>query len=390
MKLKLLFLVLPMFVWGQQLDLNKLEQLKQSGDPIQVGLVLSGGGAKGLAHIGVLKIIEEAGVHIDYIGGTSMGAIIGGLYAAGYTPQQLDSIFRTTDFGTLIQDELPRSSKSFNEKKDSDRYVVKLPFDDFKISFPSGLSKGQNIYNLYAQLLAHVHQSDFSKLPTPFLCIAANIETGDEVLLEEGDLATALSASGAIPSLFSPVYIDGMMLTDGGVLNNFPVDEVIAKGMDIIIGVDVQDGLKTREDLESGFDILTQVGNFRTIKSVGYKKQKTDIYIKPDIKDFNVLSFDEGEEIMNNGESAAREKLEPLQNIAKAQSRRMNRTSLQVKDSIAIGEIEIKGNKTYPRNYISGKLNIKDFETTSFKELNKGLNKLSASGSFEKINYSLT
>ena len=117
MKLKLLFLVLPMFVWGQQLDLNKLEQLKQSGDPIQVGLVLSGGGAKGLAHIGVLKIIEEAGVHIDYIGGTSMGAIIGGLYAAGYTPQQLDSIFRTTDFGTLIQDELPRSSKSFNEKK---------------------------------------------------------------------------------------------------------------------------------------------------------------------------------------------------------------------------------------------------------------------------------
>jgi len=169
-----------------------------------------------------------------------MGAIIGGLYASGYTTGQLDSIFKITDFGALIQDDLPRQARSFYERKGAERYVLQLPFDDFQVNLPSGLSKGQNIYNLYAQLLSHVEESDFSQLPIPFFCIATNIETGEQVLIEKGDLATSLSASGAIPTLFSPVLIEGTMLTDGGVINNFPVGEVRAKGMDIIIGVDVK------------------------------------------------------------------------------------------------------------------------------------------------------
>ncbi|MGK0385537.1 MAG: NTE family protein, partial [Patiriisocius sp.] len=140
---------------------------------LSVGLVLSGGGAKGLAHIGVLKAIEAAGIRIDYIGGTSMGAIVGGLYASGYTASQLDSIFRTVDYNALIQDEVPRRAKTFYEKDESVKYALTLPFDSFEIAFPSGLSKGQNVYNLFSKLTAHVNTiDDFSALPIPFFCVA--------------------------------------------------------------------------------------------------------------------------------------------------------------------------------------------------------------------------
>src|SRR6056297_1000664 len=150
----------------------------------KVGLVLSGGGAKGLAHIGALKVIEEAGVEIDYIGGTSMGAIVGALYAAGYSASELDSIFRATDFVNLIQDNLPRNAKTFYEKEDSERYALTLPFDNFKVSVPTAFSGGQNIYNELVRLLYHVKDvEDFSKLPIPFVCIATDIESGEEVVL---------------------------------------------------------------------------------------------------------------------------------------------------------------------------------------------------------------
>lgn len=390
MKLKYFLLLFPVFVWSQNLDLNKLDSLQKSGKDIKVGLVLSGGGAKGLAHVGVLKVIEEAGIKIDYIGGTSMGAIVGGLYASGYTVNQLDSIFQTTDFESLIQDNLPRNSKSFNEKKESELYVLKLPFDNFKIKFPTGLSKGQNIYNLYAQLLSHVKEEDFSQLPIPFLCVAANVETGEEVIIEKGNLAASLSASGAIPTLFSPVYIDDMMLTDGGVINNFPVNEVIAKGMDIIIAIDVQDDLRSRENLKSGLEVLAQVNNFQTIKNAGRKMRKADVYIKPNIKDFSVLSFDQGDEIIYNGEIAAKDKFEDLQRIAEVQNKHIERNPVKLKDSIHIGNIDITGNEKLPRNYITGKLKVETFQKASFKDLNSGLNNLSATGSFEKINYTLS
>ena len=139
---------------------------------LKVGLVLSGGGAKGLAHIGALKIIEEAGVRVDYIGGTSMGAIIGALYASGYTANQLDSIFRSVDFEELIQDEVPRGSKTFYEKADTERYALTLPFAGFKVSFPKALSKGQNVYNLLSKLTQHVGgKVEFDSLHIPFFVL---------------------------------------------------------------------------------------------------------------------------------------------------------------------------------------------------------------------------
>ncbi len=289
----------------------------------KVGLVLSGGGAKGLAHIGAIKVIEDAGVKIDYIGGSSMGAIIGALYASGYTSSQLDSIFHEINFNILIQDEIPRSAKTFYEKEDTEKYALTLPFDNFKIAFPSGLSKGQNIYNLISRLTMHLgNVQDFSKMPIPFLCIAADIETGDQVILDSGSLPKAVSASGAIPSIFSPVKINGRLLTDGGVANNYPVEELRKRGADIIIGVDVQDSLADREQLKSVFDILTQISNFRTIKDMREKIKQTDVYIKPDITAFGVLSFDKGEAIIDSGKVAAQTKFAELEKIAAMQGER--------------------------------------------------------------------
>ncbi|MGB5317061.1 MAG: patatin-like phospholipase family protein, partial [Robiginitalea sp.] len=233
---------------------------------IKVGLVLSGGGAKGMAHIGVLKVIEEAGVRIDYIGGTSMGAIVGALYSSGYSATQLDSLFKSNDFSVLIQDELPRTAKPFYEKEAAERYALTLPFQKFKVSIPAALSGGQNIYNELVQALYHVKDiSDFNELPIPFFCIATDVETGEEVLLNKGYLPEAIMASGTFPSLFMPAEVDGKILIDGGVLNNYPIDRVRALGADIIIGVDVQHGLRVREELNSATEVLLQINNYRTV-----------------------------------------------------------------------------------------------------------------------------
>ncbi len=363
----------------------------QENEDIKVGLVLSGGGAKGLAHIGALKVIEEAGIKIDYIGGSSMGAIIGALYASGYTANQLDSIFHEINFNILIQDDIPRSSKTFYEKEDTEKYALTLPFNNFKIGFPSGLSKGQNIYNLISKLTLHLGDvRDFSKLPIPFFCIAADIETGKQVILESGSLAKAVSASGAIPSVFSPVTIDGKILTDGGVVNNYPVVELKERGADIIIGVDVQDSLVSREELKNVFEILTQINNFRTIAHMEENKALTDVYINPNIKGFSVLSFEKGSAIIDSGEVAARNKLTELKLIAsKHKAEKVSRINIKPLDSINISSLSIKGNNSYPRAYILGKLNLKYNSKYTIADLYDGINRLSATGNFNRINYNI-
>jgi len=374
-----LLLLIPILGFSQEEEVPK------------VGLVLSGGGAKGLAHIGAIKVIEDAGVKIDYIGGSSMGAIIGALYASGYTSGQLDSIFHEINFNILIQDEIPRSAKTFYEKEDTEKYALTLPFDNFKIGFPSGLSKGQNIYNLISRLTMHLgNVQDFSKMPIPFLCIAADIETGEQVILEKGSLPKAVSASGAIPSIFSPVKINGRLLTDGGVTNNYPVEELRKRGADIIIGVDVQDSLADREQLKSVFDILTQISNFRTIKDMKEKIELTDVYIKPDITPFGVLSFDKGAAIIDSGKVAALNKFAELEKIAKMQGfQKMNLPKVETSENININSLTIEGNNSYPRAYILGKLKLKYSSNYTLENLSSGVNNLAATGNFNRINYSL-
>lgn len=375
----IVFVLISMFSVSQE----KAEQ------DIKVGLVLSGGGAKGLAHIGALKVIEESGVRIDYIGGTSMGAIIGALYASGYSAKQLDSIFSQTDFSTLIQDHIPRSAKTFYEKQEAEKYALVLPFDKFKVGFPSSLSKGQNVYNLLSKLTSHVSTiSDFSELPIPFFCVATNVENGKEVILDSGYLPRAATASGALPSLFSPVIIDDTVLIDGGVVNNYPVSEVRAKGMDIIIGVDVQDSLKSRKNLRSAFDVLVQINNFRTIKDMVEKRKKTDIYIHPKIENFSVVSFDEGKDIVESGIVAAESYREELEKIASQQKTFVKKEiKFEDRDTIFIKEVKIEGNEKYSRSYVLGKLKLRTPDKVTYKYFSEGINNLSATGNFQDINY---
>ncbi|MEZ4839239.1 MAG: patatin-like phospholipase family protein [Flavobacterium sp.] len=382
-KFCLLFLALYIFPFGIYAQDSIPKKPK-------IGLVLSGGGAKGLAHIGVLKVIEEAGIKIDYIGGTSMGAIIGGLYASGYTATQLDSIFNNTDYDAVIQDFIPRSSKNFYEKANDERYAFALPFDKFKIGIPTALSKGLYNYNMMTRLTANVrHERDFRKLPIPFLCIATDIETGQEVLLNQGFLAQSVLASGAFPSLYSPLVIDGKYLIDGGVVNNYPLDEVKKMGADIIIGVDVQDDLKNRESLKDATRILVQISNLQMIQKMQEKKKRTDVYIRPKVEGFSVISFDKGSKIIDAGEEAAREVLAELDKLSTSFKKKKTVIPLTDRDSLYISAISHTQLENYTRAYIVGKLRFRAGKKISYSDLKQGIENLNATQNFGSINYTL-
>lgn len=356
----------------------------------KIGLVLSGGGAKGFAHIGVLKILEKAGVKIDFIGGTSMGAVVGGLYASGYNATQIDSIFSNTDFDQLIQDYIPRSSKSFFEKRNDEMYALTLPFNKFKVGVPLAFSRGMYNYCLLSRLTHKVRfVRDFDKLPIPFFCIATDIEKGEQVLLKNGYLAQAIFASSAFPSLYSPVEIDGKLMIDGGVINNYPVEEIRKMGADIVIGVDVQDDLKDRSSLNDASKILVQISNIDMIKVMEKKIKLTDIYIKPKVSEFGVISFVDGKEIQMKGELAATAVFEQLKKLAdssytfKLNNIKTKKEYLQFK-SISINKLE-----SYTRSYVLGKLRIKNDQKISYQDIEDGINNLNATHNFNSISYSI-
>lgn len=366
------------------------EQKQDSVKRPKIGLVLSGGGAKGFAHIGVLKVLEEAGIKIDYIGGTSMGSVIGGLYATGYNATQIDSIFKATNFDELINDYIPRSSKNFYGKKNDELYAITLPFSNFRIGIPEALSKGMYNYNLLSSLTRNVrHVRDFNKLPTPFLCIGTNIETGEEVLLNKGNLVQAMMASAAFPSLFTPVEIDGKLLVDGGVVNNYPIQEVRNLGADIIIGVDVQDDLLNRKGLKNATRILVQITNLQSIDKMKSKRQETDIYIKPDIRDFGVISFDRGEEIIRKGEEATFAVYEKLKTLV-TEDNFYKKPKLKVStDTLEINKINSEKLDNFTKEYINGKLRFKPGSTITYADLKTGINNLNATQNFSTISYCL-
>ncbi|PAM96060.1 patatin [Flavobacterium sp. IR1] len=385
---KIAFLLLVLFAPFQKAfsQDTKKDSIKRP----KIGLVLSGGGAKGFAHIGVLKVLEEAGIKIDYIGGTSMGSIIGGLYASGYNAAQIDSIFKKTDFDELINDYIPRSSKNFYGKKNDELYAIVLPFSNFRVGIPEALSKGMYNYNLLSSLTRNVrHVRDFNKLPTPFLCMGTNIETGEEVLLDKGNLVQAMMASAAFPSLFTPVEIDGKLLVDGGVVNNYPIKEVRNLGADIIIGVDVQDDLLTRKGLKNATRILVQITNLQSIEKMKRKVKNTDIYIKPDIRGYGVISFDKGEEIIRKGEEATFAVYEKIKLLADS-TNFYKKPKLKVStDTLHINKINSDRLDNYTREYIRGKLRFKPGSTITYDDLKTGMNNLDATQNFSAISYCL-
>ncbi len=377
MKKLLLTYILPLFVFGQQQP--------------KVGLVLSGGGAKGFAHVGVLKELEKIGIQIDYIGGTSMGAIVGGMYAAGYNANQIERIIRDIDFSSIIQDNISREDKSYFEKAFLEKTAISLPIKKGRIGLPLGLSKGQNVLNFLTELLAPVDNiNDFSKLPIPFFCVATDTETGAEVVLEDGSLPLALRASGSFPSLLNPVEINNRLLMDGGVANNFPVDRMKEKGVDIVIGINVQGTLLKRDQLSSVASLLSQIVNFQMYKKADEQIRQLDIHIHPDIKEFTVVSFDKKDEILNEGVKAVKPYLKVLKEITKKQKVKKERKKIVYKEKqFLIDRIILKGNKHYTQDYILGKLRLKEGDSVSYRDISKKVNTLTASKNFQRIDYTL-
>ena len=362
--------------------------ISQTKQP-KVGLVLSGGGAKGFAHIGVLKEIEKAGLQIDYIAGTSMGAIVGGLYASGYTASQIETIVAEIDFFTLLQDIFPRRSKPFFEKEHGEKHGILLPINKGKIGLPKGVSKGQNVLSFLSYLLSPVDSiQDFSKLPIPFFCIATDVETGLQVKLTKGSLPMSLRASGSFPTLLNPLEIDNKLLIDGGVANNFPVDEMKKKDVDIIIGVDVQSKLYNKEKIKSVLDVVNQISSFQMYKNNAKKIELTDVYIQPDITNYSVVSFDKYEEILTKGTEKAIEFTSVFDSIAKLQKVKRKNIVIGDKDAnILVQKILINGNENYTRAYVLGKLKLKEKDSITHRELNVRLSYLLATGNFQQINY---
>jgi NTE family protein len=374
----LLFLIVPFVVSSQ----NKQPK---------VGLVLSGGGAKGFAHIGILKELEKAGVQIDYIAGTSMGAIIGGLYAAGYSATQIEDIVTETDFFTLLKDVYPRRSKPFFEKEHGEKHAIILPVHKGKISLPKGVSRGQNVLGFLNYLLSPLDSiSDFSKLPIPFFCIATDVETGLQVKLTKGSLPMSLRASGSFPTLLDPIEINNTLLIDGGVANNFPVGEMKKTGMDIIIGVDVQSKLFNKEKIKSAIDVLSQISSFQVYNNHSEKIKLADVYIRPDIYNYSVVSFDKSKEILLKGKEKAKEFTKIFDSIANLQNNKHSRLGVETVDSkFFLNEIELKGSTNYTRAYILGKLKIQEGDSLTNKEINVKIGYLAASGNFKNVDYYL-
>ncbi|RTY95725.1 patatin, partial [Flavobacterium bomense] len=303
---------------------------------------------------------------------------------------QLDSIVSTTNIDNLLIDYVPRSSKSFYEKRNDDLYALVLPFNNFKIGVPQSLSKGMFNYNLFNKLTLHArHVRDFNQLPIPFLCIATDIEIGKQVVLDKGVLAQALTASSALPSVFSPVILDGKLLVDGGVNNNYPIEEIRNLGADIIIGVDVQSGLRDKDQLQDATKILFQINNLQMIEKMDGNAKNTDVYIKPDIKNIGAVSFEKAKEIIQRGEEAAFTVYEDLDKLAD-KTNPYQKPKLKIEsDSLYIINIIYNNLVHYSKAYIEGKLKFQSCSKIRYKDLETGINNIDATHNFGTVIYSL-
>lgn len=359
-----------------------------------VGLVLSGGGAKGFAHVGALKIIEEAGIRVDYIGGTSAGAIVGGLYAAGWSAGELDSLLHSIDLQALVADEAPRELKSYFDKQHGEKYVLSLSLKDFQISLPAGFSNGQMLFNKFSELTERVRfVRDFNLLPIPFLCVTTEVATGREVVLRKGTLPQAMLASGAFPGLFAPVEIDGKLYTDGGLVNNFPLEEVRKMGADIIIGVSVEEGLLEEEDLQSVPSIISQISSYRMAERSQAQYEIADLIISPNTKGFGVTSFGEVDTLITNGELAAREHWIALRDIALKQQQGLRARAVYSpprpipSDSLKIDKVVIKNIDSNTAYSLSKALPSDLQGEFSIQQFNEAINRSYALGQYKNIFY---
>ncbi|MBN2213005.1 MAG: patatin-like phospholipase family protein [Bacteroidales bacterium] len=367
-------------------------QAADAGRP-KIGLVLSGGAAKGIAHIGVLKVLEEAGLTVDYIGGTSMGSIVGALYALGYDAKTLENLVLRQDWPYLLSDGVAINNLSIEEKEESRRYFISFQAEKFRPKLPSGLRSGQNVSLLLSGLIwPYQDVSDFSELPVPFLCIATDIVEGKQVILDRGYLPDAIRASMAIPTIFTPVEIDNRLLVDGGMVNNFPVEEVKDMGADIIIGSDCGFRAFQKDEIKSLTAVLEQSLYIMASERSQSGKKLCDILIEPEFRDNAAIDFANADELINIGEEAARQQFDKLKNLADSINGiygMRERTGIKRVTGIRIDQLEIEGLQRTSKNLLLGKLKLEIPSFVSLEELNEAIARVFGSQFYETVTYKI-
>ncbi len=351
--------------------------------------MLSGGGAKGLAHIGVLQILHEENISPSIVTGTSMGALVGGLYSIGHTPAGLDSIVTSLDWITYFRDVPERRFLSPGRRLGSDRTVLSLPIDDWKVTLPSGTISGQRISELLANLTWSVQaERDFKRLPRSFAAIATDIETGLTVVLDSGSLAEAMRASMSIPSLFSPIAVDGKLLVDGGVTRNLPAREAKDLGADIIICSDVTDTLRPASRLRSLLDILMQTVSIYMNSASETDRPLCDIYIHPETEDLTIADFAAAPTWIARGRDAAGRVRSELASLrARAHSRPV--APLAPSSPANISAVRIEGVTGPAEQVVRRKIQLPGDRRVSRAELEAAVQRAYATQMFESVTYRL-
>ena len=383
----------------------------------KVGLVLSGGGAKGMSHIGALKIIEELGIPIDYVVGTSIGSIIGGIYALGYSADEMDSLVRAQDWNLLMKDQISRRDVSYMNKKEQDQFILTIPFMNRKMlsqeaeagartsggllkNMPSALVEGQNLNQLFTKLsVGYQDDVDFNTLPIPFACVAVDLNTKEEVVFHRGNIVTAIRSSMSIPGYFAPVPYGDKYLVDGGMLNNLPVDVVKKMGADYVITIDLHHFKKEKTDTQQ--TIPEMVSTMLSIMN-GEKYQSgraaSDIIIEPNTSAYGVLAFDEKsvDALVDSGLVAAQRVMPQLQSLAEylktfpeeKRVRPPHAIDLS-RDSVLISQMEIQGADARDMNWLLSKTEIGPGELVSGNDMDQAMSLFYNTKAFTKIDYSI-
>lgn len=384
----LFLILLPLSVFGQT---------DETARPT-IGLVLSGGGARGAAHVGVIKVLDEMRIPIDYIGGTSMGAMVGGLYAAGTSATELESIFQDADWSMVSSDQSPRAHRSYRRKTDDFGFLVdfEVGVDKDGLIIPQGIVQGQNLTQELRRLLMPVATvSDFDRLPIPFRAIATDLVNGEEVILSAGDLPTAIRTSMSVPGILKPVRVNGRLLIDGGVANNLPVGVVRSMGADVLIVVDVGTPLADEADLGTALQMMKQMTTIMgRARTEDQKKLMTveDVFIAPELGPITMQSFDQSLQAVQQGEVAARESMAELSRLSiSEEAYAAHRQSLlQARpESPVIHELVIENESRLSAKVLEAHLTDQRGAALDVDQLNEDVDDIYGFNTFETVDYSI-
>ncbi len=361
----------------------------------RVGLALSGGASHGIAHLGVLKVMEEAGLRPDCITGVSMGSIVGGMYAIGYSVDSIENILKSINWDLLLGNKIPENRIIFQEKKHFYNSIITLPVSfKKKVQLPSGLINGQQMENMlsyYAWPAADI--SDYSKLPIPFLCMGSDIVSGNKIVLKSGYLPEALRASSAIPSVFSPFTIDTCVLVDGGLFRNIAISEARDMGADILIGSYTGFYPLTESELQSVDGLIKQIGLLTSYKDFDDQKNLIDILIEPNTKGIPMSDFFRVDSLIERGYKAALPFRETFRKLADSLDKIAPPEPLDVitdKQYYRFDKIEVTGNEINTEKQILGILNINPGERVDKSRLTEAIELLYGKALFEKVSYRIT